>query len=148
MRRILAVCLAGVLAAGCGSDKDTSLPTACRDATARQVESALEAAPSTVRVRDVRLSECFNRNADPGDVQGVGAVFIDVAEDLAEQARREPDGDAALRLGYLLGAAERGAGHTQGIHSELIRRLENTSAGIDPDTSSYGRGLSAGRATG
>ena len=78
----------------------------------------------------------------------MGAVFIEVAENLADEARSEPGGDAPTRLGYLLGAAERGAGQTQGIHSELIRRLENTSAGIDSDDPGYRRGLSAGRATG
>lgn len=35
----------------------------------------------------------------------------------------EPDGDAALRLGYLLGAAERGSEESEGIHSDLLRRL-------------------------
>lgn len=126
----------------------TDVPAACRDATAGGVEAALEAAPGQVRISGTPLSDCFNRNADPGDVQGVGAVFIEVAENLADEARDEPGGEAPTRLGYLLGAAERGAGHTQGIHSELIRRLENTSAGIDTDTSGYRRGLSAGRATG
>jgi hypothetical protein len=148
VRRALFLCLTALLVAGCGADKDEDVPTACRDATAQQVEQALKAAPGRVRVGGVPLSRCFNRNASPGDVQALGAVLIDVAETLADQAREDPHGDAPLRLGYLLGAAERGSGRTQGIHSELIRRLENTSAGIDSDTSGYRRGQSAGRATG
>jgi hypothetical protein len=148
VRGFVVAALTGIALAGCGEDTGTDLPAACRDATAKDVHAALDAAPGEVRMQGVRLSDCFNRNANPGDVQGVGAVFIEVAENLADEARSEPDGDAPARLGYLLGAAERGAGQTQGIHSELIRRLENTSAGIDPDTSGSSRGLSAGRATG
>lgn len=124
------------------------MPAACRDATAEDVNAALEAAPGEVRMQGVRLSDCLNRNANPGDVQGVGAVFIEVAENLADEAREEPEGEAPTRLGYLLGAAERGAGRTQGIHSELIRRLKNTSAGIDSNDLGYRQGRSAGRATG
>ena len=148
MRSFLAAALVGIALAGCGEDTGTDVPAACRDATPEEVLVALEAAPGEVRLSGTPLSECFNRNANPGDVQGLGAVLIEVAENLANEAREEPEGEAPTRLGYLLGAAERGAGHTQGIHSELIRRLENTSAGIDSSDPGYRQGLAAGRATG
>ena len=34
-----------------------------------------------------------------------------------------PAATANLQLGYLLGAAERGAERTEGIHADLVRRL-------------------------
>ena len=64
------------------------MPQACRDASAEQVQAALEAAPADVRLSGTPLSDCFNRNAGTGDVQALGAVFIDVAENLADEARR------------------------------------------------------------
>ena len=50
--------------------------------------------------------------------------MVRAATALNSEARRDPGGPAALQLGFLLGAAERGADDTAGIHSELVRRLE------------------------
>ena len=50
--------------------------------------------------------------------------MVRAATALNSEARENPGGPAALRVGYLLGAAERGAEDTAGIHAELIRRLE------------------------
>ena len=147
MLRLFVLCLTALFVAGCGKDTGSDVPAACRDATAAQVRSALESAPGRVRLAGVPLSDCFNRNAGQGDVEALGAVFIDVAENLAGEARRGRDGEAATRLGYLLGAADRGAGRTQGIHTELIRRLRTTSAGLEDDAG-FRRGQSAGRANG
>jgi hypothetical protein len=61
--------------------------------------------------------------------------------------RPEP-APAALRLGYLVGAARRGASETQGVHDELIRRIEQELAGVDRRSPAYQRGYDAGRARG
>ena len=68
------------------------VPAACRDATPEEVLVALEAAPGEVRLSGTPLSDCFNRNANPGDVQAVGAVLIEVAENLADEARERARG--------------------------------------------------------
>ena len=39
------------------------------------------------------------------------------------EARAEPGGAESLQLGYLVGAAQRGADGTEGIHADLLRRL-------------------------
>ena len=44
---------------------------------------------------------------------------------------RRGDADAALRLGYLVGAARRGAQRTAGIHAELQRHIERSAAVLD-----------------
>ena len=60
-----------------------------------------------------------------------------------------------MQLGYLLGAAQRGADGTEGIHDELIRRL-SAAARYSPDNRplpaaflrTYREGFDAGEAGG
>ena len=49
--------------------------------------------------------------------------MVETATALNAEARAEPGGAATSQLGYLLGAAERGAEESEGIHSDLVRRL-------------------------
>ena len=75
--------------------------------------------------------------------------------ELNAEARAEPGGDANLQLGYLLGAAERGAERTEGIHADLVRRL-TVAARYAPAASplppaflaAYRQGYDAGHARG
>jgi hypothetical protein len=85
----------------------------------------------------------------------VGAAMVTAATRLNAAARSEPGGTANLRLGYLLGAAERGAEQTEGIHADLVRRLSAAalySPGSRPlpasFTRTYREGLPAGWAGG
>ena len=74
---------------------------------------------------------------------------------LDADARAKPGGGANLQLGYLLGAAQRGAGGTSGIHADLIRRL-TAAARYSPDGAplppaflrAYRQGFEAGEAHG
>ncbi len=74
---------------------------------------------------------------------------------LNAEARAHPGGDANVQLGYLLGAAQRGADRTEGIHAELLRRL-SAAARYSPDNrplpatflEAYQRGFDAGEAGG
>jgi hypothetical protein len=144
---LLGIGLATVLSpAGCSTGEE-SVPAACKegpDAIAR----ALARAPARVELDGTPLSGCFARGADASDVQQVGAAYVTTAGRLAEEARRAPDGPAALRLGYLVGAARRGASGTQGIHDELLRRLDQELTGITTSTASYRRGYEAGSTRG
>jgi hypothetical protein len=109
-------------AAGCGSQGD-STPVACLEGTAAY-EKALRDAPGEVLVAgETPISECLAANQQAGDLAQVGEAMIETATKLNSQARDEDGGDAAVRLGYLLGAAERGAASSEGIHSDLVRRL-------------------------
>jgi hypothetical protein len=133
------------LVIGCGND-EPRVPAACLDGNLR---SALAHAPGEVRLESgTRLSDCFTRTADPAEIQQVGAVFIGAAEQLASRARAKPHSPAALQLGYLIGAVRHGAGHTQGIHYETRRRIEQELIGVETNTPEFVRGERAGERTG
>jgi hypothetical protein len=128
------------LAIGCGNDEHR-VPVACLDGN---VPKALAAAPGQVRVQGTRLSDCFTRAADPAEIQQVGAVFIAAAERLAAEARANPHSAAALQLGYLIGAVRHGTSHTQGIHYETRRRIEQDLIGVNTRAPEFVEGERAG----
>ncbi|MDT7713319.1 MAG: hypothetical protein QOG46_2059 [Pseudonocardiales bacterium] len=134
-----------MLAIGCGNDEHR-VPVACLDAN---VSRALVRAPGDVRLEgDTKLSECFNRAAQPAEVQQVGAVFVAAAEQLSARARAAPHSPAALRLGYLIGAVRHGAGRTQGIHYETQRRIEQELIGVNTKAPEFVQGETAGERSG
>jgi hypothetical protein len=111
-----------VFAAGCGT-QDDSTPVACLEGSAAY-EKALETAPAEVRLQgETPISDCLAPNQKAGDLARVGEATVETATTLNAEARENSGGDAALRLGYLLGAAERGSEESEGIHSDLVRRL-------------------------
>jgi hypothetical protein len=117
----LVACFVAV-AVGCG-DSDGSTPVACLEG-AGAYEKALADAPGEVLLGgETPISECLARNQSGGDLARVGEAMIGAATVLNAEARAEPGGDANLRLGYLLGAAQRGAEESEGIHADLVRRL-------------------------
>jgi len=72
-----------------------------------------------------------------------------VASKLVEQVPRSDA--AAVQLGYLVGASEKGAERTQGVGLELSRRLEQAIGigGAPPARrAAYQRGLAAGKSSG
>lgn len=110
------------LIAGCGNSDD-STPVACLEGPGAY-ERALKAAPDEVLLgEDTLISECLPRNQTGGDLSRVGEAVIETATALNAEARNSPGGDAALQLGYLLGAVKRGSEESEGIHSDLVRRL-------------------------
>ncbi len=142
------------VAAGCGSQGD-STPVACLDGAGTYL-AALDGAPGEVRLGgDTPISDCLARNQSGGDLASVGAALVEAATRLDAGARARPGGDANLRLGYLLGAAQRGAERTEGIHADLIRRL-TVAARYAPGRqplppaflATYRQGYDAGRARG
>jgi hypothetical protein len=133
-----------VLAVGCGNDQHR-VPVACLDGN---LPKALTQAPGEVRIDGTRLSDCFTRAANPAEIQEVGAVFVAAAEKLAPQARAQPHSAAALQLGYLIGAVRHGAGHTQGIHYETQRRIEQELVGVNTTAPEFVSGEKAGERTG
>jgi hypothetical protein len=146
----LAVPLAA-LAAACGA-QDAPAPDPACTASPEAIAQALGRAPRAVTLGGgARLSECVSRSRNDAELQETGRVLTHVADDLA---RRAQDGDlaAATALGYLVGAARRGAAHTAGVHAELQRRLERSAAFLEEDgpraSVALRRGLRAGRATG
>lgn len=144
----LATAVAALAASGCGEQE--GLPSACRQASAEDVARVLAAAPREAALPDgTKLSECVDRAEDDGALQTLGLTFVAVADRLA--ARLGDDGEAAFRLGFLIGAAERGAGPTGGLQGELVQRLQQTVAfrADDPRLrAEVLRGMAAGRRAG
>lgn len=139
------------LAAGCGRDQPTT-PVACFEGSGAY-EKALAAAPGAVRLGgETPISECLTENQGGGELAQVGEAMVAAATRLNAEARQDPGGQANVELGYLLGAASRGAEETEGIHSELLRRLAvaaRFSPGSGPPLpprfrAAYRRGFDAG----
>lgn len=124
MRRALALTALGLaLLGGCGETHDDSTPVACLEGAPAYLK-ALEAAPGRVALEDgTPISECLTPNQSGGDLATVGLALLRATTELSAEARSEPGGAPSVQLGYLLGAAGRGAEETEGIHDELIRRL-------------------------
>jgi hypothetical protein len=145
-RRAVALLVASVALVACGEEEE--LPIACTDRAT--IEHALRAAPRLVTLPgEVSLAECVRRARSDAELQELGLALTGVAERL-EAAARE-DEDAALRLGYLIGAARRGATSTAGgVQLELARRLERSGAQVSgrPLERALVRGLEAGEAEG
>jgi hypothetical protein len=116
------LCLLALAIAGCGGQDDET-PVACLDGAGAYV-GALAKAPGEAKLSgEVPISDCLAENQQGGDLATVGAAMVETATRLNSEARSDPGGQANLELGYLLGAAQRAAERTSGIHSELVRRL-------------------------
>lgn len=158
MRRLLPIacsaCLLALLAVGCGNTSDET-PVACLDGPGAYI-GALGDAPGEVLLSgEVPISDCLAENQKAGDLAAVGGTMLDAATTLNAEARENPGGSANLQLGYLLGAAERGAAESDGIHADLVRRLAvagRYSPGDRPlppaFLRTYREGFDAGRARG
>ena len=128
-------------------DEEKGVPAACR-AGPGAIEAALARAPGRVTMSGEPLSRCLGRRSDAGEVQDIGGSLLAVATRLSARARAEPEGPAATRLGYLIGAVRRGSARTQGIYENLRQRLELEATGVAARSRAFARGERAGRATG
>lgn len=146
----LTIAALAVFAAGCDGTAD-STPVACLEGAPAYL-AALEDAPGEVRLEDeTPISDCLAANQTGGDLAEVGTAMLAATTELNVKARAQPGGASNLQLGYLLGAAQRGAEESEGIHAELIRRL-SAAARYSPDNgplpaaflSTYRRGYDAG----
>lgn len=134
-----------LLLGGCGGGRPEPLTPAC-SGSPESVLRALRSAPGAVRLADgTRLSDCVRRAFDDGELQQLGYALTPVADRLAARATAP----AAVQLGYLVGAVRRGASRTNGIHGELVRRLEGTVTFDAPALlDAARRGAQAGETTG
>jgi hypothetical protein len=146
VRRLSLIFAVGTIAlAGCGGGGNET-PVACLQGPAFYLER---------HPGNVRISDCLAQNQSGGDLATVGTAMVTAATRLNAAARAHPGGGANVQLGYLVGAATRGAGETEGIHADLIRRLTAAarySPGGEPLPQAYRRayrrGYEAGAARG
>lgn len=124
MRRPAPLVLIVVLAiAGCGSADQDKTPVACLSGPSAFTD-ALQNVPGPVRLAGGTLiSECIVPNQSAGDLANVGGTLVKVSTGLNAKARAKPGGPANLQLGYLIGAVNRGAASTAGIHANLVERI-------------------------
>lgn len=121
--------LAVVAVAGCGKSETAPLAEGC--ANREQLATALEGAPGAVALPSgAKISSCVDSARSDSDLMTLGYAITAVADSLADQAR-SGDRSAAVQLGYLVGAADRGAAGSQGIQTELAYRLESSARRIE-----------------
>lgn len=125
MRTTLAMTIATtVLILGCGST-EVDTPTACLESPA-QISAALRNAPEPVLLdADTKISDCLVRNQPEGDLVNFGKKITEVASGLGNAVSEPGPGGlkAAIDAGYLVGALERGAENSDGIHATLVERV-------------------------
>src|SRR3954451_22874021 len=149
---LLALAPLALAAAGCGEGDPPPVDAACI-ASPAAIERALARAPAPVTLPSgPRLSECVAGARSDADLQNAGLVLTRAADHLADRAQRG-DAGAALDLGYLVGAARRGAKRTNGSHAELAHRVESAArvlagAGAPRLEGALEQALRAGEATG
>lgn len=150
---LLTVALAGAVALGACSEADRAdTPSACLDGSRAYVRALTEAPGPVTLADETPISDCLVPEQGGGDLAAVGKEMIAAATALNAEARDDPRGPAALRLGYLVGAVERGS---EGIHADLVRRL-NAAARFNPGGEvlpasferRFGRGYGAGLESG
>jgi hypothetical protein len=139
----IAACVAAI---GCGDDRKH--PAAACTEGADSLLAALRTAPRPVTLGGRPISRCLTKGSDADDVQLVGTAWVQAAGRLADRAATSVNGPDALRLGYLVGAAELGATRTPGIHSELVRRLQQEASPFLGHSRALARGRRAGRRLG
>jgi hypothetical protein len=149
MRRLpVLIATLAAASAGCKASDDPP-PPGCA-APVQRIERALERAPGNVAL-DVgaRLSDCVRKVRTDAELQDLGTTLTTVAHHLAQRASKESH--AALALGYLVGAAQRGAAHSPGIPAELVHRLQSMAAVVQRagvGAAALRRGLAAGERNG
>jgi hypothetical protein len=145
--RLACLALAAAAFGGCGNHPKPLADSCTRDGA--RIERALAHAPGPVTLAGTPLSDCVEAATGAADLQSVGATFTDAGAALAGRAPR--DRTAALRLGYLVGAVERGAKRTAGFQDELTFRMKTfveDDAIRGPQRAAVDAGLRAGRRNG
>ena len=146
MRRPLALAavVLGLAAGGCRQEEATYPPECSNGPTA--LRGALQQAPDgEVAIEGVRLSECLVASNAAGPLASFGGSAIAVAGPLVERSRAG-DERAAVQLGYLRGALQRGA--DSGVHEELLFRFDQELVRVDRNSPAFRRGEAAGRERG
>ena len=143
----LLLVLGSLVPAGCSKQGDQGVPTACRQGSTALSE-ALREAPGRVTLDGTPLSHCIKDTSAGGELHDVGQAYVYVAARLADSAAEDPEGAAAVQLGYLMGALHRGRVGAQGVGHELTRRMRTELLRVDVRSPAFRRGERAGRQRG
>lgn len=147
---IIPVLFVSLTLAACG-EGDVATPTACLEGPDK-ISTALVTAPDQVMIDGTTpISDCLVGDQTTGDLVTFGADAVIVATRLGSEAGGTgPEAvKAAIQAGYLVGAMEKGAEDSAGIHAALVDRVESAATN-ELDTSGdgaqvhYDAGLEAG----
>jgi hypothetical protein len=148
---VISACSTGLVA--CGSKDTASTPGPCLRGPDNFL-TALAIAPGPVRLNHQNLiSDCVLPAQKGGELSTVGSALVIAATKLNVAGRANPTGNDPVELGYLVGAIDRGATDTAGIHADLLRRLD-AAARFSPGqlppafATGYATGLAAGKKSG
>ncbi len=162
MRKTLAIALllpvVIVAIAGCSDGRKISTPPACLTAPEFWL-TALADAPDKVMIEEsASISECLPEKQTVANQEEVGRTAVIVASSLASSIKDQPGGkgqdtptadQAALMAGYLVGALEKGANESGGIHDTLVTRVEAAATnGLDTAAPAVQKQYEAGREAG
>lgn len=143
MRKSLAICLLlpafAIAFAGCSSGKMLPTPAACQTTPEIWLGALADAPDQVLLEQSTPISECLPEDQSAAQQEEVGRTALDVATTLSASIKKTPEGgefktadQSALMAGYLVGALEKGANETDGIHDTLIDRIENAATnGLD-----------------
>lgn len=147
---LVATVACGLLVGACG-ETETDTPAGCF-VSAASFASSLRQAPGEVLLdAEVPISGCLVKNQKEADLQEFGLTAIKVATRTSAQiADPGPDGiKAAIDAGYLVGAIEKGAEESEGIHSTLVDRITSAASnGLDGASEFKKSHFEAGREAG
>lgn len=167
MRKPLALALVITLTAlavtGCSDGRKIETPPACLGASSTWV-TALSAAPDQVLLaKSTPISECIPQDQGAAQLEEVGKIAVETATQFSAfykggeggsgQTGSESSVQAALMAGYLVGALEKGAESSEGIHAALVTRVKSAATnGLEAAgqqvQGAFQKGHEAGRETG
>lgn len=175
MRRSLAIALVlpalAFASAGCGKEEAVITPAACLEGEATWLDALKEVGANGGRPIEKQvllggetpISDCIPADQTAARQQTVGRTAVAAASYLSRAVRNTGyaniDGewvsafDPAREAGYLVGALERGAERSQGIHATLVERVRSAATnGLDRmsenEQNEYDHGYEAGRESG
>jgi len=152
---LLSAMVCAFLLSGCGKSSEAEIaPLACLAGPGAYL-TALDGAPDKVELSGgTKISDCLVPRQSGGELATIGADLVAAATTLNSNAIDDPSGPWSLRAGYLLGAVEKAAWSSNGIHTDLVRRVSAAASyipqGDDPSPLQPGfdQGLEAGRSRG
>jgi predicted small lipoprotein YifL len=167
VRRSLAIALVlpalALPFAGCGEKGMAPTPPACITSSGVWLTALADAPKDVALDQSTPISDCLPKDQTAAQQEEVGRTAVEVATQLSRfmktgagpggQADYESSAEAAVMAGYLVGAVQKAAKETEGIHATLVQRIESAATNSLDGASqklqgAYQRGHEAGLESG
>jgi hypothetical protein len=140
----------GVLVTACG-ETDPGTPAGCFVSPASFTSSLRQAPEEVLLDGETPISGCLVRNQSDADLFEFGELALKVATRTSSRMSAPgPAGTkAAIDAGYLVGAVEKGAEDSEGVHATLVERIRSAAGnGLEGASASKRAHFEAGREAG